>query len=87
MEDAIPMTSSFAALFDPAVVRELAARAARWDLPRRMCRPLDTYAGKRVAAELAAYDDAIDSAPVRGDEINDEPQQQCGVREIDDEEL
>ena len=86
MKQSISLQSSYAALFDPAIAREVAARAARWNLPRHECHPLDRYTGKRVAAELAAYDDAVESAPVGADEADDEPQQQCGVREQDDDE-
>ena len=52
MKQAMQMQSSFAMLFDPAVARAAAERAARWDLPRQVCRPLDRYAGARVNAAV-----------------------------------
>ena len=53
MEIATIQQSSFAALFDPAVARAAAQRAAQWNLPRHTCRPLDRYTGARVSADLA----------------------------------
>ena len=65
--------SSFAALFDPAVARAAAERAAQWDLPRHMCYPLDRYDGSRVSSDLATYDAAVDLAPVPEEEVREEP--------------
>jgi hypothetical protein len=62
-------SSSFAALFDPAVARAVAERAAQWNLPRHNCRPLDRYAGSRVSADLARYDEAVELAAVPDDEL------------------
>lgn len=86
MREPIAIQSSFAALFDPAIASELAKRAEQWNLPRHVCRPLDRLRGKRVAKDLAAYDEEIESAVIGADEAADEPQQQCGVREIEDDE-
>ena len=83
MKHAMPKQSSYAALFDPVVARAVAARAAQWNLPRHECHPLDRYAGKRVAAELSAFDAAIESAAVADNEVADEPQQVCGRPEQD----
>ena len=83
MRHATPKQSSYAALFDPEVARAAAARAAQWNLPRHECRPLDRYAGRRVAADLAAFDDAVEHAPVADDEITAEPQQSCGRQECE----
>jgi hypothetical protein len=38
-----------------------AIRAARLDLPRRECRPLDRYTGKRVSIDVARDDEEIDN--------------------------
>jgi hypothetical protein len=78
MKHATPKQSSYAALFDPVVARAAAARAAQWNLPRHECHPLDRYAGKRVAADLAAFDASVERAPVFEEEIENEPQQTCG---------
>jgi hypothetical protein len=72
MEQATIQTSSFAALFDPAVARAVAARAARWDLPRQVCRPLDRYVGPRVNADLAAFDAEVELAPLAEEELDEE---------------
>jgi hypothetical protein len=86
MRNAMLKQSSYAALFDPVVARAAAARAAKWDLPRHECHPLDRYAGKRVAADLAAFDEAIELAPVAADEIADEPgRDSVGVAESADD--
>jgi hypothetical protein len=73
MKHAMPQHSSFAMLFDPALVRAVAERAAQWNLPRHVCRPLDRYAGSRVNADLAAFDAAVECAPVTEEEMRDEP--------------
>ena len=64
-----PKQSSYATLFDPVVARAVAARAAQWNLPRRECHPLDRYPGRRVAADLAAYDAQVELAPVEEEEL------------------
>ena len=72
MEQTTIQTSSFAALFDPAVARAVAARAARWDLPRQVCRPLDRYVGPRVNADLAAFDAEVELAPLADEDLHDD---------------
>lgn len=69
MKHTISKQSSYATLFDPEVARAVAARAAQWNLPRRECRPLDRYPGRRVAADLAAYDAQVELAPVPEEEL------------------
>ena len=64
MKHALPLQSTYAALFDPAVALAVAKRAAQWDLPRRICHPLDRYTGRRANADLDAFDAAVDSTPV-----------------------
>ena len=73
MEHTTTQTYSFAALFDPAVARAAAACGAQWNLPRQMCRPLDRYVGRRVSADLAAFDAEVDLAPLAEEELQDEP--------------
>jgi hypothetical protein len=83
MKNTAPMQSSFAMLFDPAVALAAAKRAAQWDLPRHICHPLDHYHGARVNSALAAYDAAVDLAPLSEDEMSDDPPAGAGV-EISD---
>jgi len=64
MEQTEAMQPSFAALFDPAIARAAAARAAQWKLPRHVCRPLDQRTGAQVSADMAAYDAAVDRSAV-----------------------
>ncbi len=68
MKDTISRQSSFAILFEPAVARAVAERAAQWDIPRRMCHPLDHHSGSQVSPDVATYDAAIDLAPVTEEE-------------------
>lgn len=74
MKQAVPLHSSYAALFDPAVALAAAQRAAQWDLPRHICHPLDHYHGRRVNLDLAAFDAEVDSAPVSEEELVGESQ-------------
>lgn len=73
MKQSLPLHSSYAALFDPAVALAAAKRAAQWDLPRHICHPLDRYAGRRVNADLDAFDAAIDLAPAGDEALDEEP--------------
>lgn len=74
MSHVMPMQSSFAALFDTSVARAVVERAARWNLPRRICHPLDQFTGKRANADLAAFDAEVDSAPIPESELPDDAQ-------------
>ena len=69
MKHATLLQSSFATLFDPSVARAAVERAAQWDLPRHLCRPLDHYVGPRVSADLAAYDAAVELATLSEEEM------------------
>lgn len=69
MNQPAPSQLSYAMLFDPAIARAVAQRAAKWDLPRRICRPLDHYVGPRVSADVAAYDATVELAPALEEEI------------------
>ncbi len=55
---------SFAQLIEPAVVQAAAERAAQWNLPRRICRPLDRRMVVPVSADVAAYDATIEASPI-----------------------
>lgn len=55
-------TFSYAMLLEPEVVQAAAERAAKWNLPRRTCRPLDRGTPRRISAEVAAYDATIEQA-------------------------
>jgi hypothetical protein len=78
MKHATHQQASFAMLFDPALARAAAERAAQWNLPRHMCRPLDRYVGPCVNSDLAAFDAAVDLAPVPEEEMPAEPQSSNG---------
>ena len=73
MKHTMPKQSSYATLFDPVIARAVAARAAQWDLPRKVCHPLDRYPGRRVAAALAAFDAQVELAPGPEEELPEEP--------------
>jgi hypothetical protein len=60
-QTAIPQYS-FAMLLDPAVVVAAAERASKWDLPRRICRPLDRRTAMPVNPDVAAYDATVEDA-------------------------
>ncbi len=77
--------SSFATLFSPAVALAAAARAAKWDLPRHMCRPLDRYVGSRVSADLAAFDAQVDLTPIPEEEMLEELQNTASGNAEDDQ--
>jgi len=64
---------SFAMLIDPQTVHAAAQRAAQWDLPRRICRPLDRRTALPVNADVAAYDAAVEDTPMIEDEAGDTP--------------
>lgn len=68
MEQTVQMQSSFAALFDPEVARALVERAAKWNLPRYICHPLDRYTGAKVNPALAAFDAEVDETLVEDEE-------------------
>ena len=53
---------SFAMLLDPSVVIAAAERASKWDLPRRICRPLDRRNAMNLTPEVAAYDATVEEA-------------------------
>ena len=74
MKHAMPLQSSYAALFDPAVARAVVEHAAQWNLPRYICHPLDRYTERRASADLAAFDAAVDLAPVPEAEIPEDAQ-------------
>ena len=81
MENATLQQFSFAALFDPAVARAAAERAAQWNLPRHTCRPLDRYVGARVNANVASYDAEVDNAIALEDDLPEELTASCGIAE------
>jgi hypothetical protein len=94
MKNASSKHSSYAALFDPSIARAAAQRAAQWNLPRHTCHPLDRYAGRRVAADLAAFDAEVDLAPVAAEEPVEAVRQECSGKPVrrdpdfdDDEDL
>lgn len=69
MQHAAPL--SFALLINPQTVQAAAERAAHWDLPRRICRPLDRRAATIVNPEVAAYDATIEDTPIVDEEAEE----------------
>ena len=53
-----------------AVAGAAIERASNCKLPRRECRPLDQYKGKRVSADLARYDEEVDLDDLSDDELD-----------------
>ena len=68
MEQTATPQYSFAMLHDPAAVLAAAERAEKWNLPRRICRPLDRRAAKLVNPEVAAYDADVEDAQLDDEE-------------------
>lgn len=60
---------SFAQLIDPSSVMAAVERAEKWDLPRRICRPLDRRTAMLVNAEVAAYDASVEETTLLEDEV------------------
>ena len=81
------IANSYATLFDPVVARAVAARAAQWNLPRHDCHPLDRYPGRKVAADLAAYDAEVELAPTLDEDLidvlDDDEAVQSAVADLD----
>lgn len=72
MNPAMSQSLSYAALFDPAIAIAAAKRAAQWNLPRHICHPLDRTITRRASPDLAAFDAAVDMAPVPETELPDD---------------
>jgi hypothetical protein len=63
------LPNRFALILDPDTIENALKRAAGLNLPRRECRPLDRYTGRRVSADLAKYDAEVEAAPMADEEI------------------
>ena len=59
----------FLMLIDTDAINAAIERAANCKLPRRECRPLDQYKGKRVSADLARYDEEVELDDLTDDEL------------------
>jgi len=60
--------SPFALLMDRDAIRAAIGHAARLDLPRRECRPLDRYTGRRVSIDVARHDEGIEATNLELDD-------------------
>jgi len=69
MQQAMSTQYSFAMLLEPEIVAAAAQRAEKWDLPRRICRPLDRIVAQRVSAEVAAYDATVEDTVTAEDDL------------------
>ena len=63
-------TNPFLMLIDKDAINAAIERAANCKLPRRECRPLDQYKGKRVSADLARYDEEVELDDLTDDELD-----------------
>ena len=63
-------TNPFLMLIDKDAINAAIERAANCKLPRRECRPLDQYKGKRVSADLARYDEEVELDDLSDDELD-----------------
>lgn len=82
MEPNTTRTNPFLMLIDKDAINAAIERAANCRLPRRECRPLDKYKGKRVNADLARYDEAVDLDDMTDDELEfDTIEDTVGVRD------
>lgn len=70
MEHQLNLPNRFALILDPETIQGAIKRAAAWNLPRRECRPLDRYTGKKANSELAKYDAEIEAAPMADEEMD-----------------
>ena len=59
----------FLMLIDTDAINAAIERAANCKLPRRECRPLDQYKGKRVSADLSRYDEEVELDDLTDDEL------------------
>lgn len=62
-------TNPFLMLIDKDAINAAIERASNCKLPRRECRPLDQYKGKRVSADLARYDEEVELDDLTDDEL------------------
>ena len=85
-----PSASPFAMLMDRDAIRAAIGRAARLDLPRRECRPLDRYTGKRVSMDVARYDEEVEATTTIEEDYVDDSQPTLHAAEdymVEDSEL
>ena len=89
MKTAQALSSRYALILDPAEIRKVLRKVEALNLPRRECHPLDRYKGKKVSADLARYDAAVDRGfvdeePVHIEEHLESPRSRACVEEDDD---
>jgi len=70
MERSLNAPNRYALIIDAETIAEALKRTAQWDLPGRVCRPLDHRAGKCANVELARYDAEVDKAPLTDEELD-----------------
>jgi len=70
MERSQNTPNRFAMIIDAETIAEVLKRTAQWDLPGRVCRPLDHRAGHCANVELERYDAEVDKAPLTDEELD-----------------
>lgn len=70
MERCLNLPNRYAMILDTEMIKSVIAHAEELKLPRRECRPLDGYRGKRANAALAKYDAEVDAAPLANEELD-----------------
>ncbi len=70
MERSQNTPNRYAMIIDAETIAEVLKRTAQWDLPGRVCRPLDHRAGKGANVELERYDAEVDKAPLTDEELD-----------------
>ena len=84
------LPSRYALILDPIEIRKVLRKVESLDLPRRECHPLDRYKCKKVSADLAKYDAAVergfvDDEPVLVEEHLESPRSRACAEEDDDQ--
>jgi len=69
MEHSLTLPNRYAMILDTEAIKGVIAHAAALKLPRRECRPLDSYRGKGANAVLAKYDAEVDAAPAANEDL------------------
>ena len=70
MERSHNTPNRYALILDAETIADVLKSVAQWDLPGRVCRPMDHRAGKCANVELERYDAEIDKATLTDEELD-----------------
>ena len=70
MERSQKTPNRYALILDADTITDVLKSVAQWDLPGRVCRPMDHRAGKCANVELERYDAEIDKATLTDEELD-----------------